>query len=208
MTGFGYIVATPSHSSSAVKSCQVTKIQGRYERLSLFEGSYPSSEVECIQEVVVTIVSEKCPTQIEDISLNIVSDYLKAIEDADVERMAALQTEDFTLDFVHHDAFVQEPFKKEEAIAFWAAWFSAFPEMDLHVTRTIVADPLVVTEWVFTGTHAGSLGAPVFENSIPPTGKTIRFRGVTIYELDRGQIRSVQMYLDMATVLVELGTTL
>jgi predicted ester cyclase len=76
------------------------------------------------------------------------------------------------------------------------------------VTRTIVANPLVVTEWIFTGTQAGLLGPPIFENNVPPTGKTIRFRGVSIYELNLGQIKCLQMYLDMATVLVELGTTL
>jgi len=156
----------------------------------------------------VIIVPEKDPSQEADTMLTIVADYLHAIGDADIERMMALQTEDFVLDFVHRDAFAQEPFKHKEAAAFWTAWFNAFPEMDIQVTRTVVANPLVVTEWIFTGTHAGLLGPPLFEKSIPTTGKTIRFRGVSIYELHLGLIKCLQMYLDMATVLVELGTTL
>ncbi len=143
-----------------------------------------------------------------DTMLSIVTEYLHAISIVDVERMIALQTEGFILDFVHRDAFAQEPFKQEEASSFWTAWFRAFPELDIQVTRTIVANPLVVTEWIFTGTHAGWLGPPIFENGIPPTGKTIRFRGISIYELDRRRIKCLQMYLDMATVLVELGAQL
>jgi len=208
-TGFRWIFAPHLDSSSAVESCQVTKIGGRYERLSRFGWSNPSSEVECCcQEEVVTIVTEKDPSQEADTTLAIVTEYLHAIGDVDVEHMIALQTEDFVLDFVHRDAFIQKPFKHKEATAFWTAWFNAFPEMDIQVTRTVVANPLVVTEWIFTGTHAGLLGPPIFEKNIPPTGKTIRFRGISICELHRGHIKCMQMYLDMATVLVELGVTL
>lgn len=156
----------------------------------------------------MTYSTQEDPAQETDRTLSIVTEYLCAISDADIERMGVLQTEDFVLDFVHRDAFAEEPFRNDEAIAFWNAWFKAFPEMDIQVTRTIVANPLVVTEWIFTGTQAGLLGPPIFENNVPPTGKTIRFRGVSIYELNLGQIKCLQMYLDMATVLVELGTTL
>ncbi len=155
----------------------------------------------------MTIVTENRTFQNEDMALEIVSEYLQAIDEADVERMVTLQTEDFSLDFVHRDAFAQEPFTRSEAVAFWTAWFKAFPEMDIRVTRTVVADPLVITEWIFTGTHTGQLGPPVFENTVHPTGKTIRFRGISIYELYRDQVKRLQMYLDMATVLVELGTS-
>jgi steroid delta-isomerase-like uncharacterized protein len=203
------IVTTHIHSSSATKSCQVTKIGGRYERLSRFSLSSPFSEVECLyQEKVLNSILDEDFSQEMDSAAYIVAEYFMAISNNDVNRMVALQAEDFILDFVHRDAFAQEPFKQEEATAFLSAWYKAFPEMDIQVTRTIVANSLVVTEWIFTGTHTGSLGPPIVKNNIPPTGKTIRFRGVSIYEIEQCRIKCLQMYLDMATVLVELGTVL
>ena len=153
-------------------------------------------------------VSEINSSRAVDVPLSIVTEYLDAIGEVDSERMEALQTDDFMLDFVHRDAFAQAPLTQKDAAVFWTAWFAAFPEMDFHVTRTIVTDQVVVTEWIFTGIHTGSLEPPVFEKCIPPTGKTIKFRGVSIYELHEGHIQCLQMYLDMATVLVELGVTL
>ena len=43
---------------------------------------------------------------------------------------------------------------------------------------------------------------------MPPTGKTIRIRGVSVYDLDGGLIQRETLYLDLATLLVELGVTL
>ena len=43
---FRYVVAPLFDSSSGVERCQVTKIGGRYERLSRFSRSSPYSEVE------------------------------------------------------------------------------------------------------------------------------------------------------------------
>ena len=69
----------------------------------------------------------------------------------------------------------------------------------------IAAEDVVVTEWVFTGTHTGPLGPPVFEERLAPTGRTIQFRGVTIYDVREGLIQRETIYMDLATLMVELG---
>jgi hypothetical protein len=76
--------------------------------------------------------------------------------------------------------------------------------MDYEVKRTIAAAD-VVTEWVFTGTHTGPLGPPVFEERFEATGRTIQFRGVTIYDVRDGLIQRETIYMDLATLIVELG---
>jgi hypothetical protein len=77
--------------------------------------------------------------------------------------------------------------------------------MDYQVTRTIAAKDVVVTQWTFTGSHAGPLGPPILEKTVEPTGRTIRFRGVSIYDIGSGLIQRETVYLDFATLLVELG---
>ena len=138
-------------------------------------------------------------------ALEVVSEYAEALSVQDSERMNALRSPDFVLDFVNGDAFEDCPLSVEQTGQFWPSWFRAFPEMDLEVTRTIAAQEVVVTQWVFTGTNSGPLEPPVFDDRIEPSGRTIRLRGVSIYDVSDGLLRRETMYIDLATLMVELG---
>ena len=138
-------------------------------------------------------------------ALAVVSNYAAALTARDNERMNSLRSSDFVLDFVHGDAFEDGPISVEETKKFWPAWFAGFPEMDYEVTRTIAAPEVVVTQWTFIGIHSGPLGPPIFEHRREPTGKSIRFRGVSIYDVHDGVIQRETMYMDLATLMVELG---
>jgi steroid delta-isomerase-like uncharacterized protein len=80
--------------------------------------------------------------------------------------------------------------------------------MDYEVTRTIAAETVVVTQWTFTGTHTQPLGAPVFDPPVEPSGRTICLRGVAIYDIQDGAIQRETAYIDLATLMVELGVEL
>ena len=138
-------------------------------------------------------------------ALDVVSTYVAALASGDSERMNALRSQDFVLDFVYSDAFESGPLSEKETEAFWPAWFAGFPEMDFEVTRTIAAEKVVVTQWVFTGTNSGPLESPIFESGREPTDRTIRFRGVSIYDVRGGLIQRETTYMDLATLMVELG---
>jgi steroid delta-isomerase-like uncharacterized protein len=141
-------------------------------------------------------------------ALKVVSEYTAALAARDSERMNALHSPDFVLDWVYADAFEERPRSVEETKAFWPSWFAGFPEMDYKVTRTIAAEKVVVTEWIFTGTNTGPLDPPVFEERREPTGRTIRLRGVSLYDVSDGFIRRETTYMDLATLMVELGIVL
>ena len=98
---------------------------------------------------------------VENLSaLEVTSRYVSALAAQDYEGMNALRALEFVLDFVYGDASESEPLSSEETKQFWPSWLSGFPEMDYEVTRTIAADDVVVTQWIFTGTHAERLGPP------------------------------------------------
>jgi len=141
-------------------------------------------------------------------SLEVVGDYLAALAAADSEGMDACRAADYVLDLVQGDAFDQDALSHEETRAFWPSWFASFPEMDYQVTRTIAAETVVVSQWVFTGTNSGRLTPPVFGQDMAPAGKTIRIRGVSVFDLHEGLIQRETLYLDLATLLVELEVTL
>ena len=140
-------------------------------------------------------------------SLELIAKYTSALCERDNTAMQTLRAPDFVLDWVHSDAFANQPLTQDETSQFWPAWFAAFPEMDYEVTRTIAAENVVVTQWIFTGTQANPLGAPVFDPPQEPTGKTIRLRGVSVYDIEANLIKKETMYIDLATLWVELGVT-
>jgi len=138
-------------------------------------------------------------------TLEIISKYVAALSSGDAASMDTLRAPDFVLDFVHGDAFKNQPLSNIETRGFWPAWFAAFPEMDLEVTRTIAAEDVVVSQWTFTGTHTRPLGPPVFDPPLAPDKRTICLRGVSIYDIQDGLVQSETTYIDLATLMVELG---
>jgi steroid delta-isomerase-like uncharacterized protein len=141
-------------------------------------------------------------------SLAIVAQYTAALAARDSVAMDALRAPHFVLDYVYGDAFERSPLSAEETRAFWPAWFAAFPEMDLEVSRTIAAESVVVVQWVFTGTHSGPLVPSTFGRHVEPTGRTIQLRGASVYDLSDGLVQRETLYLDFATLWVELGAEL
>jgi len=141
-------------------------------------------------------------------SLEITSQYVAALASGDTERMNVLRTPDFELDFVYGDASESRPLSSDETKQFWPSWLVGFPEMDYEVTRTIAAEDVVVMQWVFTGTHSQALGPPIFEPPVPPSGRTIMIRGVSIYDISENLIKRETTYMDLATLMVELGVEL
>lgn len=140
-------------------------------------------------------------------SLEVVSAYTRALAAGDSQSMDVLRAQDFVLDFVTQDAWGFGPLTGEEPRNFWSAWFDGFPEMDFQVTRTIAAEAVVVTQWTFTGTNTGPV-PPIIESQLEPTGKTICFRGISVYDITAGLIQRETTYIDLGTLLVELGVEL
>lgn len=153
-------------------------------------------------------VTLKNPAPGEKSALEIASLYTQAIAQGDLASMQTLYAENFELDFVARDAFEGNALPADEAVQFWSSWFEAFPERDYHVTRSIASKEIVATQWVFIGTNTGPLMPLIFEEKRPGTGKTIRFRGVSIYDIDNGLLQRETTYLDLGTLLVELGATI
>ena len=138
-------------------------------------------------------------------AFDIVADYVESLARRDHTQMDKLRATDFILDFVYADAFEERPLTDEQTRQFWPAWFAGFPEMDFAVTRAIAGPDVVVVQWTFTGTNSGPLNPPIFEQQRAATGRTARFRGVSIYDVKDGLIQRETAYMDLATLFVELG---
>ena len=140
-------------------------------------------------------------------SLELITLYSSSLAAADIDQMRSLRADDCVLDLVTRDAFGTGPLACDETGDFWKSWFEGFPEMDFQVTRTIAAEEVVITQWTFIGTNSGPI-PPILDTDKGPTGRTIRLRGVSVYDIKNGLIQQETTYMDLGTLLVELGIEL
>jgi len=59
-----------------------------------------------------------------------------------------------------------------------------------------------VARWTVTGTNTGPMG------DLPPTGKKVRFSGVTIFRVVNGKFVEKWTYYNELTILRQLGYTI
>ena len=137
--------------------------------------------------------------------MDVVSDYIEALKQTDSNRMQTLRSEDYVMDFVAGDAFSESVVSNTGIHLFWTTWFHGLSDFSYQVSRTFSAKHFVITEWILTGIHIGQLGPPMSEKTISPSGERISYRGVSIYEVNNQQIQKETLYMDLATIWVELG---
>jgi steroid delta-isomerase-like uncharacterized protein len=74
-----------------------------------------------------------------------------------------------------------------------------FPDFDITVEDLVAEGDKVAKRWVFRGTHSGEF------SGIPPTGKRVTMRGITLYRVSAGQVREMYWNYDVFGLLQQLG---
>jgi len=78
-------------------------------------------------------------------------------------------------------------------------WFTAFPDLQLHLGTPIVGDDRAAVFWAFSGTAHG----PFF--GIAGAGTRVEMSGAAEYVLADGAIQSVRHIFDFSGVLMKTG---
>ena len=101
-------------------------------------------------------------------------------------------------DAVDNDAFPDQPAGREGFRHHFQVLKTAMP--DLNVTFELFADGnTVFEEWVGRGTQTGPL--PFLD----PTGREVEFPGLSIFDVEDGQVISRRSYQDSIILLRQLG---
>lgn len=77
----------------------------------------------------------------------------------------------------------------------------AFSNQKVHIEEIIACEDAAVLRYVWEGDHTGvspSLG-------IPPTGRHVETRGCSVYHLRDGKMVDIVDYLDLLTLLTQVG---
>lgn len=76
---------------------------------------------------------------------------------------------------------------------------TAFPDLRWTILNRISQGNMLVEEWVQEGTHKGTF------MGVPPTGKRIRARGITVYVVRDGQIQQDRTVVDTLAIMRQIG---
>jgi steroid delta-isomerase-like uncharacterized protein len=77
--------------------------------------------------------------------------------------------------------------------------FDSFPDIYFNTLFSIADGNYVAMHWIMTGTNLGPIGG------FPPTGKSIKAPGITIYHFNNGKICGHSQVFDRTTVMKQLG---
>ena len=124
--------------------------------------------------------------------------FIEAFNAHDEERMRELSAE---------DAVFEGPSSRVEGrdatVGYAMAWINAFQDAKLDVHNELVAGDWVVQEFVFVGTHTGTLQSPA--GDIPPTNRLLRGRGTQVLHIESGLVVDTRLYFDQVDVMTQLG---
>ncbi len=87
----------------------------------------------------------------------------------------------------------------EGAKQFEAMLRSGFPDLSVTVEDQLAEGDRVATRWTFRGTHHGEF------QGIPPTGKQVTMKGITIFRIANGKLIEGWNRPDMLGMLQQLG---
>ena len=120
-------------------------------------------------------------------------------EEAASQHKPDLIDELFAPDYVLHDPANPMVQDRETFKQFLEGHYVAFPDVQWIVEDVVAEGDRVVVRWTLTGTHQGPL------LGIPPTGKKVRMRGISIYRIAGGKIAEEWAVSDVMGFMQQLG---
>jgi steroid delta-isomerase-like uncharacterized protein len=109
-----------------------------------------------------------------------------------------------TADFVYEEIGTQRKIEgSDQVITAWQAWGAAFPDSHATVENAFAGGGQVVLELRWRGRHTGPMQTPGGE--IPATGMVVEFLACEVIEIEGGKAKSMRHYLDMMTMMQQLG---
>jgi steroid delta-isomerase-like uncharacterized protein len=103
-------------------------------------------------------------------------------------------------DFVMHLPLYSRPLRGPEALKnFVKSFHSAFPDTHYSIQLNMSDSDMAAIRWIFTGTHQDEF------LSIPASGKSVHLQGVSIFQINEGQISEIWVNENDLGLLEQIG---
>lgn len=99
--------------------------------------------------------------------------------------------------YINHNPFVEDG--REANRAFWAGFFTAFPDLTATMDDLIQAGDRVAGRFTYRATHRGPL------YGIAPTGRPIEMRSIDIWRVQGGEFAEHWDELNLLELFQQLG---
>ena len=126
---------------------------------------------------------------------DIAREYTGAFNDRNFDRARDLMHSDYT--YTGPDG--QEQRGPDAGVAVLKMWANGFPDGRIDIQNIKESGDTVVVEFTGRGTHRGDL------MGMAPTGKQVNIPVCNVMELRDGKVYREREYMDMATVMAQLG---
>ncbi|GAC1472761.1 MAG: hypothetical protein PVSMB7_25800 [Chloroflexota bacterium] len=80
---------------------------------------------------------------------------------------------------------------------------TAFPDIEITVTRQIESGDTVVNEFMARGSHTGPLHTPA--GVVDPTGRAVSLSACEVWTFRDGKVSSIHNYQDLVSLMNQLG---
>ena len=125
--------------------------------------------------------------------MGIVQDFERAFNRQDVKALCDC----FTPDASYHDNFFGEHRGTARLTAMFERMFHEGRDYAWKMDAVVEGADRAAAEWTFSY---------VASDAIPRSaGRPVRFRGMSLFELERGRIKHYREYFDVGTALLQLG---
>jgi predicted ester cyclase len=92
---------------------------------------------------------------------------------------------------------------RDDVLAFIGAFWEAFPDGRLELSRILSEGSVAAAEGRFIGTHSGVFRTPT--GDVPASGRVVDFRWMSAYEVRGDELASEHLFFDQVELLTQLG---
>ena len=122
--------------------------------------------------------------------------FAKAWNSGDLQKACSYLAEDYVFESVPLGTFIKG---REAAKAYFKGMLQAFPDMKFEHKNALVSGNKAALEYVASGTQKKEY------HGMPATGKSFAVKCCSICEFEGGLFARETMYMDMATMMRQLG---
>jgi steroid delta-isomerase-like uncharacterized protein len=102
-------------------------------------------------------------------------------------------------DYADRDAPPGFPANRDGVRVLMRSFRTAFPDLRFEIDDELADGDRVAVRYTVTGTQQGPL------MGLPPTGKSIRIRGISIYRIAEGKLQEAWVQYDALGMMQQLG---